>query len=195
MSTIADKRLAFARFFHGCPGKLKPTKHADGEIAASPIRRYWRQKMKIRSCVFLLSLIPYPSASFADDVPAVSVRFGVVGLDPVTKSKVIIETKNIPFKDCKTDEAFGYSVTDKSGRRVSAYAVFYPPSPVKKVDEGLWGNAETAHVTGLTTNTTSYSGSGISEHCFTESDPRGEWKVVIFVNAVRHETVTFKTVE
>jgi len=149
--------------------------------------------MGIIKAAFAIFLFLASQFCLADDTPNISVRFGVVEIDPKSKEKVVIESRNIPFKDCKTDAAYGYSVSDRNGRRISTNAVFYPPSPVKKVDDGLWGNAATAHQTGLATNTVTFKGSGIFEHCFTESDPQGEWKVEIFVNAVKFDVITFKT--
>lgn len=142
-----------------------------------------------------LLLFAFSLTSRAEGDPTFSVRFGVIAVAPVSKEKIVKETDAIPFKDCKSGEAFGYAITHKEGRRFSTHAVFYPPSPVKKVDEGLWGKAETSPVTGLTSNSESYTGKGISEHCFTESDPPGEWKVVVFINATRFATFNFRTVK
>lgn len=151
--------------------------------------------MFVSRFLLLLLLLPVSLTSRAADAPAFSVHFGIIAIDTASGAKVVQETRSIPFKDCKTGAAYGYSVRDKEGRRFSTHAVFYPPSPVKKVDEGLWGNAETSPTTGLTTDSSSFAGSGVAEFCFTESDPPGEWTVVIFVNGIRFEKVKFRTIE
>lgn len=148
-------------------------------------RRYW----------LLTLLLLFATSLRADEEATFSVRFGVIDTDSATRKKIVKETAAIPFRDCKTGAAYGYSVAHREGRRFSTYAVFYPPSPVKKVDEGLWGNAETSPTTGLTADSVSFTGKGISEFCFTDSDPRGEWKVVIFINATRFTTLKFTTTD
>ena len=144
----------------------------------------------IASLAFLLS-----ATAGAEEEATFKVRFGVVEYDSASREKVIRETSAIPFRDCRTGAAYGYSVEHNAGRRFSTHAVFYPPSPVKKVDEGLWGTAETSPTTGLTADSLSFVGKGISEFCFTDSDPRGEWKAVIFINAVRFSAVAFQTAD
>lgn len=152
--------------------------------------------MKLNGLFSIPFVLLLSSVALADDSPTFDLRFGVLGGDSTSgKLGVAAETQHIPMKHCKTGARFGYSLRHNEGRRFSTYAVFYPPTPVKRIETGLWGTAKAAPTEGLTSNASSYTGYGVEEYCFTEGDPVGEWKVEIFVNAVRFKVLTFTATE
>jgi len=68
--------------------------------------------MGIIKAAFAIFLFLASQFCLADDTPNISVRFGVVEIDPKSKEKVGIESRKLPCKAVKTDADYGYSVSD-----------------------------------------------------------------------------------
>ncbi len=119
-----------------------------------------------------------------------SIRFGIVE-GGGRNAKVVQETTDIPLVFCDSGARYGYTVEHAEGKRFSTYAVFYPPEPLKGIDKNLTGDPANANTQGITTETSHHDGKGTEYFCFTEGDPKGTWRIAVYINAVRSKTIEF----
>lgn len=134
-------------------------------------------------------------ASFHHPVQGGSIRFGVLDKQPNGTWTLAHETRTIPLRLRETGFAFGYIYQPSHQDEYTIHDVSYMPAKPVTLGGEIAIHAIESATQGLRTPEYTMRGEHWMEYWFDEGDPLGDYRIDVFVDGRRLDSIRFTVIE